>query len=216
MMKYYPVCLDVRNRRCVIVGGGEVGQRKVEGLLDCGAHVVVVGHELTPSLRRLKADGRIEHIQTDYDKRVMDDAFLVIGATDRDDINERIAGDAREAGILANIVDDPEKCDFILPALLRRGDLLVAVSTGGASPALAKRLRDELKEHIGPEYEVLAKILGRLREAVLAKGGSADENRETFRAVVASDVADRIRERDWDGVRRIILELAAVELVVEE
>jgi precorrin-2 dehydrogenase / sirohydrochlorin ferrochelatase len=215
-MKFYPVCLTVKDRLCVVVGGGEVGERKVEGLLECGARVVVVSRNLMPSLQRLKEEGRIAHIDLDYEASVLEGAFLVVGATDREDVNDRIARDARDAGILSNIADDPEKCDFILPALLRRGDLIVAVSTGGTSPALARKVRDEIEERIGAEYEILARIMGRLREAVLSRERSADENREIFRAVVASDVTDRIRRRDWDGVRVIIRELAGVDLVLEE
>ena len=106
------------------MGGGDVAERKVGRLLDFGASVVVVGKTLTPGLETMKKEGRINHIDADYDKAVIDDAFLVIGATDRDDVNAEISRDARDKGILVNIVDDPDKCDFVLPSLLRQGDLL--------------------------------------------------------------------------------------------
>ena len=140
-MKYYPLFLDIIDRRCVVIGGGDVAERKVERLLDFGARVVVVGKTLTPGLETMKKEGRINHIAADYDKALIDDAFLLIGATDRDDVNAKISRDGKEKGILVNIVDDPDKCDFVLPSLLTQGDLLIAISTGGKSPALAKKLK---------------------------------------------------------------------------
>jgi len=149
-MRYYPIGLDIAERRCLVVGGGEVGQRKAERLLECGARVTVVGRELTRRLEGLVREGRVGHIAADYDKSHLEGVFLVIGATDDGDVNERIFRDARRKGVLANIVDDPGRCDFILPALCRQGDLVITVATGGRSPALAKKLRQELEERYGP------------------------------------------------------------------
>jgi len=139
----------------------------------------------------------------------------VIGATDNERVNTQIASDARSRGIPVNIVDKPALCDFILPSVVERGDLLLAVSTGGKSPALAAKLREDLEETFGPEYAVLVEILGKLRERVIAAGGSSAENRERFAAVVRSDILDHIRRKDWKRVREIIHSLTDVEMEVK-
>ncbi len=211
-MRYYPIGLDISGRRCLVIGGGEVGQRKAERLLECGARVSVVGKKLTPALAGLRKKGAIEHIPGDYEQKQLNGAFLVIGATDDPVINERIFLDARRQGVLANIVDDPDRCDFILPALCRQGDLVITVATGGKSPALAKKLRQDLEERYGPEYEVLLKIMGEIRGAIIGRGEGSDENRKVFEALVDSDILDHIRKADWREVKAIVKRLAGVEL----
>lgn len=197
------------------MGAGDVAERKAERLLHCGARVTVIGKTLTPLLETLKKDGRIEHINADYDETFLSDAFLVIGATNRDEVNARIALDGKHKGILVNIVDDPGKCDFILPSIVQQGDLSIAISTGGKSPALAKKLREELEKRFGPEYGVLVKALGNLREKVVAQGHSSDENKQLFEAVVSSDILQHIQEKNWEQVKTIIYEITGVEIEVD-
>jgi precorrin-2 dehydrogenase/sirohydrochlorin ferrochelatase len=213
-VKYYPVCLDVTNKRCIVVGGGDVAERKVERLLNFGAYVAVIGKKLTPRLEAMKREGRINHIDADYDEAYINDAFLVIGATDRDDVNAKIARDGREKGILVNIVDDPDKCDFILPSLLQQGDLLIAISTGGKSPALAKKLREELEKLYGSEYQTLLKVLGNLREKLVMKGHSSDENKRLFDAVVHSDILRHIKDKNWKQAKKIIYDITGVDVEI--
>ena len=214
-MKYYPVYLDITNKRCVIVGGGDVAERKAERLLDFGARVTVIGKTLTPLLETMKREGRIEHIHADYDGALIGNAFMLIGATDRDDINTRISLDGKHKGILVNIVDDPAKCDFILPSLVQQGDLAIAISTGGKSPALAKKLREELEKRYGPEYEALLHMLGKLREKVVARGYASDENKRLFEAVIDSDIIQHIQDKNWEQVKKIIYEITGVEIEVD-
>ncbi len=213
-MRYYPLFLDIARRRCVVVGGGSVAERKVGRLLACGASVEVVGASLTPALAALKEEGRIVHRAADYHEDRLRGAVLVIGATDNAAVNERIARDARAQGIPVNIVDDPARCDFILPAVVERGDLAIAVSTGGKSPALAKKLKTELENAYGPEYAKLLDILGELREKVIAGGRPSAENRELFEAVVSSDILDHIRVGQWKWVEELIHELTGIEMEV--
>jgi len=213
-VRYYPLFLDISGRRCVIVGGGTVAERKVRRLLECGARVEVVSVTLTAVLDVLKQEGRIVHHEADYDGTQLHGAFLVIGATDNSTVNERVYRDARAGRILANIVDQPRLCDFILPSLVERGDLAIAVSTSGRSPALAKQIRTELEDRYGPEYGILAGLLGELRDRVLAGGRPADENREKFEALLASDILEKIRARRWDEVKALILERTGVEMEV--
>ncbi len=213
-MRYYPVNLDIRRKRCVVVGGGAVAGRKVERLLECGAKVSVVSEKLSPALEELKGKGAIEHVPSDYDERHLRGAFLVVGATDQDEVNGRISADCRRAGILVNIVDEPARCDFILPSLVQRGDLQIAVSTAGRSPALAKKLRVELEERYGPACGTLAAILGELRAEVMKSGAAADGRGKVFEALVNSDILEAIERGDRERVRSIIRDLAGLEFDV--
>ena len=214
-VRYYPLLLDVSRRRCVVVGGGSVAERKVERLLACGACVEVVGKRLTPMLAALAGEGRIVHDDTDYEQPLIRGAFLVIGATDSDTVNGRIAADARALGIPVNIVDEPARCDFILPSIVERGDLVIAVSTSGKSPALAKKLRTELETSYGQEYAVLLQIMGELREKIIACRRPSAENRGLFEAVVSSRILDHIRAGRWKEVKSVIKELTGIEMEVE-
>ena len=209
-MRYYPICLNITNKRCIVVGGGTVGERKAERLLKCGALVAVVSRELTPALERMKNEGWIEHIDAEYDAAHLDLAFMAIGAASRDEVNKKISEDARARGILVNIADDPGRGDFILPSLVERGDLVIAVSTGGKSPALAKKLRKELESSFGREYAVFLDIMGDLREQALVWGSSSEENRRIFEAIVNSDVLCNIKKGNWEGVKGRLLEIAGI------
>jgi precorrin-2 dehydrogenase/sirohydrochlorin ferrochelatase len=211
-VKYYPIYLNIANKRCVVVGGGEVAERKTQRLLKCGARVVVVGKALTPFLEQKKNEGAIEQIAADYEASCLEGAFLVIGATDLDEVNGRISADAGARGMLVNIADDPARCDFILPAVFQQGDLAIAVSTGGKSPALAKRLRQEFEGRYGPEYAVLLNILGDLRKRVVAGGRSSAENKLLFENIVNTDVLGAIREENWGRVREIVRGITGLEI----
>jgi precorrin-2 dehydrogenase / sirohydrochlorin ferrochelatase len=213
-LQYYPIYLSITNKKCVVAGGGEVGERKVERLVACGAQVVLTSRELTPVLEKMKGEGRLEHIDTDYDESCLAGAFLVIGATDKSEINARIYRDAKERNILVNIADDPTKCDFILPALLERGDLVVALSTGGKSPALAVKLREDLEALFGPEYETFLEIMGKVRAMLLATQRSSEDNKKVFTALVESDVLRLIKEKNWEEARRRIHDIAGLDVDV--
>ncbi|MBN2516259.1 MAG: bifunctional precorrin-2 dehydrogenase/sirohydrochlorin ferrochelatase [Deltaproteobacteria bacterium] len=206
-MNYYPVFINIENRKCVVIGGGEVAERKVERLITGKADVVVVARNLTSYLESLVDNGTIRHIQGEYKDTHIEGAFIVIGATDSDDVNKRIYRDTREKGILVNIVDDPEKCDFILPSIMQQGDLSIAISTGGKSPALARTLREELETQYGHEYKILLDIMGDLRAKVIAQGRTSDDNKKLFESVLRSDILDHIREKNWDKIRKIIYDL---------
>ena len=213
-MKYYPVNLDMTNKRCVVVGGGDIAERKVERLLECGAQVTVVSKSLTPVLKARKKTGQMDHIDRDYEDQALDGAFMVIGATDRNDVNERISKDAMARGLLVNIVDDPDRCNFILPSLVQQGDLSIAISTGGKSPALAKKLRKELEKQYGPEYQTLLVIMGILRKRILAGDQRAADNKVVFEDLVHSDILQAIREKDRGRVNTIIRDLTGISMDV--
>jgi len=211
-VKYYPIYLDIGEKRCVVVGGGDVAARKILRLLECGAVVSVVSRKLTTTLADMVAQGQINHVDDNYDRKYLAGAFLVIGATDQEEVNDRIAADCRARGVMVNIVDDPGRCDFILPSLVNRGSLSIAVSTDGKSPALARKLREDLSAQFGPEYEYYLDLLGWLREMIIAVDRPADENRDIFTALVNSPLLGHIRAGRWQEAEQTIRDLTAQQI----
>lgn len=206
-MRYYPVQLDVHGRRCLVVGGGGVGTRKVDTLLSCGARVTVVSPEVTDGLRRLSACGTITLWERAYAASDLEGIFLVIGATDDEDLNRRISADAGQLNLLCNIADRPEKCNFILPAIVQRGDLVLTVSTSGQSPAMAKKLRRELERQFGEEYAVLLKLMGAIRKRLLAEAHAPEAHKPIFEKIVHSDILTWIRDGRMQEVNRLLAEI---------
>jgi siroheme synthase-like protein len=178
-------CLDLRGRRCVVVGGGSVGLEKARGLLACGADVLVVSlrfREEFDALAVRRRHGR-------YGPADLDGAFLVIAATSDRATNERVHRHAEERTMLCNVADVPDLCNFILPAVHREGPIAVAVSTGGASPALAKRIRDDVAAIVTPEHAELARRLAAMRPSVKERYPSYEERRAFFESLVAEALA---------------------------
>jgi precorrin-2 dehydrogenase/sirohydrochlorin ferrochelatase len=177
---YYMACLDLGERPCLVVGGGAVGLEKAKGLLDCGAVVTVVAPQMEPELQALPVRWRRKR----YEPADLDGNFLVVAATSNRTLNRRIFRDAEERSLFCNVVDTPELCSFILPAVFRRDPIAIAVSTGGASPALAKRLRDELGERVGEQHVALARRLRDLRPWARLHYHSYEARRDYFEALV--------------------------------
>jgi siroheme synthase-like protein len=161
---YYPIFLNLEGKKCVVVGGGEVALRKVRALLDSGAKVVVVSPTLNSGLAQLAEVGTISLISREYEPKDLKNAVIVVAATDIAEVNQNIAKKARKHGILVNVVDRPEESDFIMPSLVRRGDLILAASTSGASPALAKKIRMRLEQTFGEEYSPLLSLIKEVRQ----------------------------------------------------
>jgi siroheme synthase-like protein len=182
---YYMACLDLRGRRCVVVGGGSVGLEKTKGLLACGAEVTVVSPELHAELAAL--DVTVHRRR--YRRGDLRGAFLVIAATSDRAVNERVHRDAEARAMLCNVADVPDLCNFILPAVHREGPIAVAVSTGGASPALAKRIRDDVAASLTPRHAELAERLAALRPWAKERYPTYDERRLFFEALVAEALA---------------------------
>jgi len=171
---YYPVFLDLAGRCCLVVGGGKVAEGKVQGLLAANARVTLVAPHLTHELQRQVGDGRLHHREGEYDASDLEGTDLCFVATDDGAINARVAADARQRRIWVNAADDPPNCDFILPAVVRNGSVVLAASTGGASPALARRLREDLTAFLDEGYGPLSELLGTVREEVRAAGARID------------------------------------------
>ncbi len=182
---YYMACLDLDGRHVLVVGGGSVGLEKAKGLLECGAAVTVVAPQIEPELERLPVRWRRKR----YETADLDGNILVVAATSIGSLNRRIFRDAEERSLFCNVVDTPELCSFILPAVHRRDPITLAVSTGGASPALAKRLRDDLGAQIDEEHVALAERLRELRPWVRVHYRSYRERRDFFEALVEESLS---------------------------
>jgi precorrin-2 dehydrogenase / sirohydrochlorin ferrochelatase len=182
--RYYMTCLDLEGRSCLVVGGGSVALEKVRGLLECGARVTVVAPQILPELAALDVKlVRRRYLTADLDAR-----FLVVAATSISSLNRRVHADAEARSLLCNVVDVPELCNFILPAVLRRDPIAVAVSTGGASPALAQRLRDDIAGVVRPEHAELAERLRELRPWAKAHLPTYEARRRYFADVVSTEL----------------------------
>ena len=199
-MRYFPALLDLKGKPCVVVGGGRVGERKVRSLVKAGALVKVISPQISESLLRLEVKGKIVHHARSFRSGDLRGTFLAIAATDDRATNERVSRLAFGLKIPVNVVDDPAHSSFIVPSLVEQGDLLVAISTSGRSPALAKLLRQRLQKEIGPEYSSLLKLLGAVRTKVRSLGFSQKRNQIIFRKLVRNDLLSLIRKRDWRGL----------------
>ena len=211
---YYPVCLDLRHRPCLVVGGGGVGTRKVMGLLAGGAGVTVVSPDLTPELRVLVPE-RIEWRRGHYHSSDLEGMFLVIGATNDEETNRQIHADASDKNILCNISDRPEICNFILPSVVRRGDLILAVSTSGKSPAFAKKLRKDLEGQFGEEYAVFLRLMGAIREKLLDQRHEPEAHKQLFEKLIEDGLPEFIHRGDDAGVNRLLRRLLGPEFQTE-
>lgn len=178
--RYYIACLDLSGRDVLVVGGGRVALEKVEGLLDSGADVTVVAPQIVPELAALE----VAQVRRGYRKDDLEGRFLVVAATSTTSVNRRVFRDAEARALLCNVVDVPELCSFILPAIHREGPIAIAVSTGGASPALAQRLRDEIARVIGPEHAALARALRELRPWAKSHFATYEERKAYFAGLV--------------------------------
>lgn len=191
-MKYYPVFLDLADKAVLLVGGGEIGLQKARGFLDCGARLLLVAPEVLPEVETLAREGKLRWERRGYATTDLDGVKLVIAATDDPALQKRIAAEARERGLWVNIVDVPPLCDFIAPALVQRGEVQVAVSTGGAAPALAKFIRQKLEGVLGPEVGQLVEIVRPLRADILKL--SKDRRRSLWECIVSQPFLDQIKK----------------------
>lgn len=184
---FYIACLKLRGRRSLVVGGGDVGLEKVEGLLACDGDVTVVAPDLQPELRRLADEGSIQWIARAYEPADLEGTFMVIAATNDSEVNIKVYDDAEKRAMLVNVVDVPPLCNFILPAIVRTGPLAIAISTAGASPALAKRMKQEVSQLFGEEYARLAVMLNDARGWAKSTLPTYQDRKEFFEGIVNGD-----------------------------
>ncbi len=183
----YIACLRLGGRRCVVVGGGEIGLEKVEGLLACGGEVTLVAPDAVPELQELAEEGSIQWEQRAYEPADLEGTFIVIAATNDTDVNIGVYEDAERRAMLVNVVDVPPLCNFILPAIVRQGSMAIAISTQGASPALAKRMKAEIAEQFGEAYAELALVLNEVRGWAKDTLPTYRDRKEFFEGIVNGD-----------------------------
>lgn len=215
-MKYYPVCLDINGRNCLVVGGGGVGTRKVRGLLQSGAKVTVVSPDVSKALTILAVEKKIRLFERAYKTNDLEGQFLVIGATDNEVLNRQIYVDAEKRNMLCNIADRPQACNFILPAVIRRGDLSIGISTSGKSPAFARFLRLKLEQEYGMEYASLLDLMGTIRQKLLAQEHAPEEHKPLFEALISGGLLDLIREKNPTGIDALLTRILGVDFNLAE
>lgn len=206
---FYPLVLRLRGRRVLVVGGGKVAARRVTGLLEAGAHVVVVSPVFSPAFVRLISGGAVTSLQRPYQSSDVADMALVIAATDDPKVNAQVRRDARRAGVLVTVADDPENSDFIVPAVVRRGDLLFAISSGGASPGLVGQLRRELDLLVPEDAAVLVRLLAKARQRVQRAVTDPERRRELMNRLLTLDLLSALRTGGSEAVVRQIDDLIA-------
>src|SRR5438309_7199775 len=203
---FYIACLRLKGRRCLVVGGGEVGLEKVEGLLACDASVTLVAPEAHPALVELALEGSITWARREYRSADLEGCLIAIAATRDTDVNIHVSEDAERRSMLVNVVDVPPLCNFILPAIVRTGPLAVAISTAGASPALAKRMKREISAMFGEPYADLAVLLNEVRGWAKGTLPTYQDRKEFFEGIVGGepDPVALLREGDEHAVRELI------------
>jgi precorrin-2 dehydrogenase/sirohydrochlorin ferrochelatase len=202
----YPINLKLEGRPCLVVGGGAVGERKIAGLLECGAAVRAVAPEATGTVAGWAAAGRITLARREFAPEDLSGVFLVIAAADDQAVNERVAALAAERSLLVNVADRPEYCDFYLPAVVRRGSLCISVSTGGVSPGLAARLRDKVAALCGPEYEEYLNLLAAYRAEAKTHRPDEAERREFLLRLTGEEALRRLEEGGISALRAYLAE----------
>jgi precorrin-2 dehydrogenase/sirohydrochlorin ferrochelatase len=199
-MAYFPINVDIRHRPCIVIGGGRVALRKAKGLLDCAGTVTVISPEVLDDLQTLADTGKLTLIKRGYQPGDLENAFLVIAATDDEQVQEAVHTEADQHNILLNVADVPKWCNFILPATVRRGDLAISISTHGQSPALAKRLRRELEQQFGTEYDLVLQLMGRLRPIVLAMNLGHEKNKIIFEQILHPNMITWLKNNQWQAI----------------
>ncbi|MBI4298568.1 MAG: bifunctional precorrin-2 dehydrogenase/sirohydrochlorin ferrochelatase [Chloroflexi bacterium] len=194
MSNYYPVFLNLAGKRCIVVGGGDIAERKVINLLECGAKVTVISSELTPKLQELSETSAITLLKRPYRQGDLMESFLAIAATDNQKVNRACFQEAAALNIPVNVVDQTDLCSFIAPSIVRRGGITIAFSTGGKSPALARKLREDLERLFPPEYGTLLDVVSQIRQEVRRQGLSPSP--EAWQEALNEEILELIRMGD--------------------
>ena len=204
---FYPIYLNLSGKRVVVVGGGEVAERKIESLLGTGATITVVSPEVTSGILALANEKRIQLHQRHYATGDCGGAAFVFSATDDPRVSHAVFQDGHSAGALVNTADQPALCDFIMPAVVRRGHVTIAISTGGTSPGLAARLRQKIARLVGPEYGLMAQLLADARPANSAAVPDPEERKALQYRILDSDIMTYLKQNDMEGAARRLREI---------
>ncbi len=214
-MSFYPVNINLENRLCLIIGGGAVAARKIESLLFCKARVRVISPDVCKKISQFIGKGKIEWLQRGYKRGDLQGAFLVMAATDRKEIQHLIVSEANDREILINVVDDPAACSFQVPAAVRRGELLLAVSTGGSSPAFSAQIKNTIEAEYGPEYGLFVDLLAKVRKSIVHDGRTQKSHKILFEKILQLNILTYIKEENWQAVQRALAEVLPERVDVE-
>jgi precorrin-2 dehydrogenase / sirohydrochlorin ferrochelatase len=210
---YYPIYLDIEDRNVVIIGGGNVCARKAETMMKYGARVTIVSPEFTDEIEQWAREGSLTIRRKPYEDSDLDGANIVIASTDHQDVNEQIAADCRARRIPVNVVDVTPLCEFIVPAIIEKGSIQIAVSTGGKSPALARTLKEDLQRAIGPEYAEVNDVLGSLRDGAKSVLPTDVDRKRFFDGIIASGVLEMLRDGRRRQAYQVIADACAADSV---
>lgn len=210
MDSYFPIVIDIHEKKCLVVGGGEVATRKVESLLQAGALVTVISPEAGESIRQWAKNGQLHWKSEAFTDMDVKEFAFVIAATNHSDVNRAVYQAVNQAGGWVNVVDRPDLCNFILPSVVKRGKLTISVSTSGASPGLARKIKQTIEKEIGPEYEEYVEFLSCIRQQVLAEIGDHGQRKKIFRELLSERFMEAAEEE------RYAMAAELVKLVSEE
>lgn len=213
-MPLYPVNLNIRNQLCLVIGGGEVARRKIESLLICEPKILVISPVVCQRIAELAQEQRIDLQLRKYQHGDLAGAKLAFAATDSPETQEQVVAEADAAGILVNVVTAPDACSFQVPAMCRQGDLLITVATGGASPALAARIRKECEGRYGQEYSLLLFLMACVRKQVVASSAMQAQHKIIFEKLLESDILRLMKNRQWVRLAEVLRDILPPEIEI--
>lgn len=199
--------LDIRNKKCVVIGGGKVAHRKILSLLECHAEVIVISKIIIEDIRLLVENKKIKYIEDNYNFKYISDVNLVYAATDDSDTNKNVYRQCNEKNILVNVVDEPDICNFIVPSKVKRGDLTISISTNGKSPMLAKKLREDLEKIYDDRYEIFLDIMGEVRKKAFMFLKDSKIRGEFYKYIIYSDFIDRLSYNNKELIKQEIIDI---------
>ena len=216
IMKYYPIFLDIKDKNCLVVGGGAVGIRKALTLEKCGARVRLISALFPDDVLSKLAGSTVRFETKEYEKRDIRAVFLVFAATNSDELNQKIKKDAADLNILCNVADSPDYSDFLVPSIVDKGDLMLAISTSGASPAMAKRIRKDLEIYFDDAYPRLLSLLRNIRKKLLKAGHAPDEHKKALSRLLDKNILDLVRQEDEAAIDALLSEIFGENYVCQE
>lgn len=204
LMRYYPIFLDLKDKTCLVIGAGKVGRRKIRTLLNCGAKKIFVLDPYNCLPEDLSSHPRLEFKRNNFQPSDLNEVSLVFVCTNDKELNQTIASECKKRNIFCNVANAPEQGDFILPSIFTQGDLCLAISTGGHSPALARKIRQDLEQVFGPEYFLLTRLMSKIRPLVLSLGLEQQENASIFRQLTSSELLDALKLKELGKVEKVL------------
>jgi precorrin-2 dehydrogenase/sirohydrochlorin ferrochelatase len=211
-MAFYPINLNITGQLCVVIGGGAVATRKITSLLPCDARVRVISPKISPEIKKLTDRNNLEWIPRGYRNGDLQGAILAFALTDNPEVQRQITTEAKEHGIPVNIADNPGACTFQTAATIRRGELLIAISTGGGSPALAATIRKELELRFGPEYGELIKLLTEIRQLTVGQDSSQEQHKLLFTKIIQTNILSLLKNKEWQLLHEQLIAILPPEI----